>query len=379
MADSPKHVITVIVEGQQIDGWSEYHIDSSLITAADAFQMHRPFSLDAWLTLRPDADIRVQIDGTTILRGYIDKRKKNARANTIEISGRDRAGRLVDESAPAIDYSGLRTIDAIERLAAPWFNQITLSDARNRTLRRGKGRRVASGTEPVVQINIRSPRHGVVHPGMSRWQVIHEIASRENLIAWSTADGVELFIGKPNYSQSAQYLFLNGKPGSGSTNTVTDMTIDEDVGDRYSLIQVVGAGGSTDANYGKNVTDHRGVVFDNPRNRTDGTGRDFLHPKRMLMPERDFESFGDAQRVAENEQARRDYKRHVVTVEAPYHGQFLGQRPTLFSPNCVGRVIDEEIDLNDLYLIVDCSFNSAHDQGETTTMHMVPNGTIILL
>lgn len=358
-----------------------YHIDSSLITPADSFEMHRPFSAEFWRLLRRDADIRVQIDGVTILRGFIDKRVRNTRSGMIEISGRDRGGRLVDESAPQIDYSGMRTIDAVSKLASPWFSSVTLSDARNRTLRRGRGKRVASGAEPVVTINIRTPRHGVVHPGMSRWQVIHEIASRENLCAWSSADGEELFIGKPNMAQPPQYLFLHGKSGSGATNTCTEMVITEDDGDRFSLIMVAGSGGQSDTNYGENVTDNRGVVFDNPFNKLDGTGRDFIHPKRLFMPERDFHTFADAQRVAENEQSRRDYRRHVIRVDCQQHGQFLGQEPTLFAPNCVARVIDEEQEpqLNDLYLIVSCSYNSTHDQGETTSMQLVPITTTLLL
>jgi prophage tail gpP-like protein len=381
MPPAPSHVVTVIVNGQQIGGWSEYHIESSIITPADSFQMHRPFSADAWLALRRDSDIRVKIDGTTILRGFIDKRVRKAREGIIEISGRDRAGRMVDESAPQIDYSGMQTIDAVKRLASPWFDTVTLSDAKNRILRRGKGRRVASGNEPVVTIGIRTPRHGTVHPGMSRWQVIHEIASRENLMAWSTADGEELFIGLPNDRQAPQYLFAHAADGSLLRGTVTDLVITEDDGDRYSLIMVAGSGGQSDTNYGENVSDNRGRVFDSPFNKIDGTGRDFIHPKRMFMPERDFASFGDAQRVAENEQARRDFHRHSVRVDAPLHGQFLGTASTLFSPNCVARVIDEEQTptLDDNYLIVSCSYNSTHDQGESTSMHMVPVGTRIIL
>ncbi len=375
------HIVSVVVEGQAIFGWTSYHVDSSILTAADSFELHGPWTNEKWLALRRDAEIYVQIDGVTICRGFIDKRKKRSRANIIEISGRDRAGRLVDESAPAIDYSGLKIDDAVEKLMSPWFSDLTLTDARNRTLRRGRGKRVASGKEPVVLINIRTPRHGVVHPGQSRWQIIHEIASRSDLMAWSSADGRELFIGKPNQGQAPQYIFLNAGPGSTSKSTVTDLTITEDDSDRFSLIMVAGTGGQSDTNYGKNVSNRTGVVFDNPFNTVDGTGRDFLRPKRLFMPERDFATFGDAQRVAENEQARRDFRRHIVEVEAPLHGQFIGTTAaTLFAPNTVGRVIDEDQrpSLDDLYLIVSCSYNCTHDQGQYTHMVMVPVGTKII-
>lgn len=376
------HSIRVVVNGAQIDGWTGYHVESSMITMADAFEMRRPFSADAWNLLRRDSDVTIEIDGTPILRGFIDKRKKSSKAGTMEISGRDRSGRLVDESAPRIDYSGMTIYSAVKELISPWFSTLTLSDARNRKLRRGLGKRVASGAEPSVLINIRVPRRGAVHPGETRAQVIHEIAARSNLIAWSSADGREFFIGRPNHEQAPQYLFVHAAPNSKTKSTVKDLVIEEDDGDRFSLLMCAGVGGQSSTNYGRNVTDNRGVVFDNPFNRIDGTGRDFIHPKRLFLPERDFESYGDAARVARNEQIRRDFKRHSVSVEAPLHGQFLSSGPpTLFAPNTVARVIDEDQKptLDDTYLVVSCSYSSEREQGETTTMHMVPTGTEIIL
>jgi prophage tail gpP-like protein len=376
------HSIRVVCNGAQVEGWTGYHVDSSIITPADSFEMRRAFDAQAWNLLRRDSDIRIEIDGVPILRGFIDKRVRSAKAGTMVISGRDRSGRLVDESAPRIDYSGMTIESAIKELASPWFSRVTLSDARNRTLRRGRGKRVAGGAEPFVTINIRVPRRGQVHPGEKRWQVMHEIAARANLMVWSSADGNEIFVGKPNQTQAPQYLFVHAATGSKTKATVKDLVITEDDGDRFSLIMCAGVGGQSSTNYGTNVIDNRGVVFDNPFNRIDGTGRDFIHPKRLFLPERDFESYGDAQRVAANDQARRDYKRHVVSVNAGFHGQFLNpDATTLFAPNTVARVIDEEQSpiLDDNYLVVSCSYSSDRDQGETTTLHMVPIGTEIIL
>lgn len=375
------HEIRVVCNGAVVTGWTGYHVDSSMITPTDGFELRRAFSLEAWNLLRRDSDVTIEIDGTPILRGFIDKRVRQAKAGTMTISGRDRCGRLVDESAPKIDYSGITIEQAFKQLMSPWFSTLTISDARNRRLRRGKGRRVASGEEDPVTINIRVPRQGNVHPGEKRSHVMHEIASRAQLIWWSSADGKELFIGRPNQAQAPQYLFVHAKPGSPTKATVKDLTVTEDDGDRYSLIMVAGSGGQGDTNFGKNVSSNAGAVFDNPFNRIDGSGRDFIHPKRMFMPEKSFSSFHDAQRVAEVEAIRRNYKRHLVSVEAPLHGQFLnpGGPATIFAYNTVARVIDEELELDDTYLIVSCAFSSNREQGETTTMHMVPTGTPILL
>lgn len=346
-----------------------------MLTPADSFELRRGYDLESWNLLRRDSDVRVDIDRVTVLRGFLEKRSSEAREGTMTVSGRDRAGRLADEAAPSVHFSGMNLVQAFQRLASPWFSRITLSDARNRRIRVGHGKRVAGGAEPVVTINVRVPRRGNVHPGERRSQVMHEIADRAGLIWWSSADGEEIFLGKPNSEQDPTFTFVRGTPG------VLDLRVDEDDGDRYSVIMCGGVGGATPDDYGHNVTDRRGVVYDNPSNKVDGTGRDFIHPKRMFLPEKQFDSFGDAQRVARNDQIRRDYKRHVVTVEAPFHGQrqTAGGPLALFAFNTVARVIDKVRQIDDTYLILDCAFSSNRLQGETTTMHMVPTGTEILL
>ncbi len=378
----PSHVITAIVEGQQVTGWSSGNIESSIITPADTFVLRMPFSLTAWLILRTDARIVIKADGTTLLDGFIDKRVRQGRAGMLEIHGRDRVGRLCDESAPAIDYNGMTELEAVKRLVSPWFSpdNVIQTNAKNRRLRRGKGKRVAAGNEPFVTINVKVPRRGQVHPGETRWQIIHEILSRSGHVGYSSSDGKEFIFGKPNQTQAPQYLFALGAPGSSMLTTVRDLTITEDSGERYSMYLVAGVGGQSDTNYGKNVVDNRGVAFDNPFNRTDGTGRDFIHPKRMFLPERAFDSFGDADRVALNEKARRDLKRHTVSVEMATFGQGLGgSDPTLFAPDTVARVVDEEMELDDKYLVLSCSYSFNRDNADRTTMHMVPTGTEIVL
>lgn len=376
------HDITAIVEGQQISGFISGNIESSMITPADKFVLRMPLTELAWRTCRRGARITIQADKTTLLDGYIDKRHAQGKADVFEFEGRDRVGRLMDESAPAIDYTGMTILDAVKRLASPWFDNVTVDDGRNRRIRRGKGRRVASGSEPVVTFNVKVPRRGNVHPGESRWQLIHEIVSRAQLVCYSSSDGKELFVGKPNQSQAPQYLFALVEPDSTLQlqNTVNDINIVEDDGDRFSMYLVAGTGGQGDTNYGRNVTDNRGVAFDNPFNKLDGTGRDFPHPKRLFLPERAFENYADAQNVAKLEQLRRDYHRHLVSVEAPTFGQDLGTtQPTLFAPDTIARVVLDKLDIDDKYLVVSCSYSFVRDNADTTVLHMVPVGTEIIL
>lgn len=374
-------IITAIVNGQEVKDWQSGSIESSLITPADAFVLRIPASLRTWNTLRRDSRISILIDGTIQLDGFIDKRRRTAPGGVIEISGRDRVGRLADESAPAIDYSGLLILEAARRLCSPWFapQDIVIANDKNRRLRRGKGRRVAGGKEPVVTINIRVPRRGAVHPGETRWQVLKEILSRAGLLGYASCDGKQFIIGQANQTQEPQYTFTLGAPGSATPSNIRELTIVEDDGDRFSAYICGGVGGQSDTNYGKNVIQN-GAAFDNPFNRIDGTGRDFIHPKRMYLPERAFDSYHDADRVAALEKNRRDYKRHLATFKMADMGQ--NQTPgeiTFFAPDTVTRLIDEEYEVDDKYVVVSCSFNFSHDEGDWTTVHAVPVGTEIII
>lgn len=371
------HRVVVICEGQQLDGWISYSITTSMITAAGTFTLGRPFANDSWRALRLDAKITILIDGTKVLTGIIDRRRKVAKTNVLEVSGRSIYGRLVQESAPTFNYEKLSMLEAIKRLASPHIPTIATSDATNRQLRRGKGRKVPAGKEPLV-INLPVPKLGRVHPGRQRASIIEDITSRAGYLVWESADGNTLVVGKPNHGQAPQFLVANVKTGALGTSTAKNLEFVEDNGDRYSLIAVVGSGAGFDASTG-DVTSRgaRAVDFDSP----DGTGGDFLRPKRLLMPERDFDANQDAQRVADREMARRDFRRTTLVATMRDHGQVLtgSTSPTLYAPNTVARVIDEDFEpvLDDTYLIHTVTFDGTR-QEQSARLEMVPTGTEIV-
>jgi prophage tail gpP-like protein len=270
----------------------------------------------------------------------------------------------------------------VRRLADPWFQRVTLSDARNRKLRMGKSRgRIPAGNEPII-VRRSSSGAGRVQPGTMRWAVIQEIVSQAGLICWSSADGKELFVGQPNNNQRPSFL-VHKAHGPGTSSNCIDLIQDEDNGDRYSLIACVGTGGGTEVDFGIAVSTRRAFVTDNEDNTVDGTGRDFQYPKRLLLPEKNFDSNDDASRVAGLEQVRRDFQRLQYTATMPYHGQWPtpGGEPIIFAPNTVATIRDEDHDpvLEDTGMIYACSYRRTRGEGETTMLSMVPTGTEITL
>lgn len=367
------HRVSVVIGGKQIDGWLDYEILNTMLEPADGFQLSRPFSLDAWKLCRLDEAVKVAIDGIVVLDGFIDDRARDSRGGTMEIAGRDKSGRLVQESIPNVNgWDGLQLTEAVRRLASPWYTTVSLSNARNRSVSRGKGHKASAGGEPAffkVNGKLDEDHAGRLDPGETRWNVIEQLCSSVGLLCWSSADGREIVIGQPNYSQAVQYLFQHGR-----VSTVRNLSLRESVRDAYSVIEVHGAGDGDDGDFGDNVTTFFGSAKDGPN--ADGTGNNFLRPKRLVMSQTAQSSNAEAKRSAERELKRRNFHLRQLTVDAPLHGQVVaGKIPTLFAPDTLARVIDEDLESDEIWLVYGCSFRGSRTGGETTNLMLVPRGT----
>ena len=369
-----EHTITVIANQRQVQGWIDYTISQSMVTPADSFTLRRPFDRDAWFTCEPDTRIKVLVDGTAVVSGIIDSRSKQSADGTMEVSGRDLVGRLVQESAPRESFSGLTMVGLVELLARPWFSKVVLDAARDRSLRRGKGRHHAvSGSEPIILKSLQS-QYGKVEPGMLKWQLIQKICSQVGICAWSSGDGNELILAKPNYKQSPQYVLRHSAVGSHTDSTCLDLMYSQNLSDCYAHYLCVGSGGSTEEDYGN--TYRAGWKHDGPN--PNGTGERFHLPKSLIMTEQAVRNNREATQLAEKEWARRLFRSEVTSVEMPFHGQLAaGSRKTLFAINTIAQVIDEEIDLDQNMLVYGVRFEGSRD-GERTTLELVPAGTEIV-
>lgn len=403
-----EHKVSIVVNAREVLDWTEYAIDTSLIEPADTFQLTRAFDRDAWNACVLDARVRVLLDGQPRIDGFIDSRKKNAKDGTITITGRDRVGRMVEESAPRTKYGGKTLLAVLEELARPWFDRVVLSGVRNRKVTLGRGAKVAGANEavslrrggrgkpkavdPIAALFAKPAKTTSVDAGRSRWDLLEEMISRLGLCAWSSADGKELIVGKPDQAQPATFTLRHAARG-GQSNVV-ELDYEESNEQRYSLIACVGSGKSSAADFGA-AGSRSGVVYDHdigpkagpspfaaftgPAQR-DGTGRDFLFPKWLVLADESVRDNEEARRVAHRDQARRDFKRISATATVDGHGQDLGTGvKTLFAIETMTRLIDEEIDLDDDFLIYAAMFKGDRNGGQTTSLSMVPRGTEVIL
>ena len=156
-----RHRVSVVAGGKVVPGWKSYNVSVDMLQPADAFSLSVRFSSAAWDLLAPDTEVAIYIDSTRILTGFIGARTKvpGEGGTMLEISGRDKTGRLVDESAALFAYGGLYLKDLAELICdigtdsafEPLFERVTLSNTKNRSLLRNVRRqKIRVNLDPVV-------------------------------------------------------------------------------------------------------------------------------------------------------------------------------------------------------------------------------------
>lgn len=367
-----KHELKIAIDGQTIREWLTYDIKVSLLHPAGSFNLGMPWSYALFQLCKTDRRIKITIDDAPVLVGHTSSRDTKRASRMLTIAGYDKVARLVAESAPSVDYRGLKASQLIEQLASPWFTKVVLSNTRNRTVARGRrGHKVRDSGKVFIDSK---PGAGTrIVPGQFRWTAIQTIARQMGAVVWASADGQELIVGQPDYRQEVQFVF--------SPENVIDLGHKDSTDDRYSYYLLLGAGAGTDANYGYATASRSGLAKDNGAT-AGGEGKDFGEPKRLVMADRtDFSSREEAQREAALEMARRNMKKHLVHVEAPGHGQVVraGAARTLFTLDCLADVRDPEAKLSGRYVIVDCNYRGEREgSGETTQLELMRGGQLLV-
>lgn len=370
---TPQHDVSVIVDGVQIRDWETYEITVDMLSPVDHFTMRIPFKVEVWNLCRGDRPIKVMIDNVCVLNGFIGERFVPEDDEVVEIVGRCRGGRLVDESAPGLNYSGLTMQALIERLVDPFFKKVTLSNTRNRNIIRGRGRKAKAAEDPL-KLWSRKKTGTHIEPGQTRWQVIETLCTQADALAWSSGDGTELIIGQPNYDQEPQFRFFKPQANSKRIDeaNVLGMGVRDRTDDSYSRVIVVGSGIGTEVSYGSSVSARYGEAKD--VDTPNGDGGRFSEPKRLIVV-RSVSSLAQANELARREMARRDAHAQGITVRAPGHGQVVaGGTPTIFAPDTLASCEDERTGTKGIYLITSCTYRSTRG-GEETSMSLVPSGT----
>ncbi|MFA9269825.1 MAG: phage baseplate assembly protein [Baekduiaceae bacterium] len=376
------HNVALRIGGAVVEGWESYDVDTDMLQPADNFSLQLFGAAPGVFDLcAPDSEVQILVDDAPLITGFIDKRAwgVDRQAGTmIDVEGRDKAGRLVDESCELFLFRGLGLRELALKVCDPWFTAVSLSNARNRTLLRGPGAtRARAIREPTIEQTARAAVK--VNPGESRWQVLQHFLEEADVLAWSTGDGKEIVIGRPNYEQAPQYRFVlpstdSDHPGEGN---VISARLDDSVASRYSAIIAVGTGQGNARDYAAAVTKRRGIARDGSG--PHGTGGSFQHRKVLIVSDDDVRTAELAERRALREQQQRDATGRQLELVVQGHGQEYGGRHALFAFDTIAEVDLQPLGIRGDWLITACKFSRSRSSGTRTTLQLVPSGTHLSL
>lgn len=350
MATIPEHDIAVIVEGKRLRAPNTYSVDVDMLQPADSFSASFPLDRQTWDFCPLDGEVRVTIDDVPCFNGFVETVQENG-DGSFTVQARDRSGRLVDESIPGANYriEGELLSEVLLYLVSPWYTAVSFSNATDRRLRRGSGKQVTSGREPALTFQQSRAIGKVIDAGTSRWEAVERVLSRLGLIAWGSADGATFVVAQPNYSQAIQYEFFE-TPDRAQSNVIS-MRVGKSNANRYAQIVVSGSGRGLfvplppfvptfqGEQRPKTVNSNRlGIALDTDESE-DGTGGDFLYPKRLFVVS-EAQSQQEAAVEATRAMARAQVNARSVELTVPGHGQLLeGARDvTLYAPDTMARV-----------------------------------------
>ena len=345
------HTATLEVQGVEIRMASSYSVDIDLLQPADGFQLTVPLDARTVSLIPLDAEFDFRIDGQPIVTGFVDRLDETA-DNQLQVAGRCRTGRLVDESVDGAGFSiarGTRLADAVKRVVGQWYGRIEFRGA-------------LQGWDPGSQS---LPHRVKCAAGMVRMEALDRILEPLRLIAWPEGDSVggtsTLVIGQPDYRQAPAFNFVYG----GHISNVVTMRRTRSTESRYATYEVGGTSGTGN---------RLGVARDE--------SGDFLRAKRLYIP-REPDSDMTADERARRIMAQANASGYELHVTAAGHGQYRpgASTATIFQPDAIARCVrqvrasaidDTLVTLYDHPAYITRVTYSADESGARTSLSLVP-------
>ena len=312
------HNIAIRVGDKLVEHWQSYSITSDMLNPADGFSMAlAPATAELRELVAPNARIAVLIDDVQILDGFIDERTisgDKGAGTVVEIAGRDKAGRLVDESMDPSSFRRKSLVDIVDTAAGRWFNFVLLTNEENRVwLRGGRRKGLARSSARARGVNTKLEKLEV-EPGESRWDAISRFVREAGLLAWSSADGEALIVSQPDYTQDPQYAFI---AASGEVRgNIVSWSLTEDLSGQYSEITVLAAGRGDHGRFGKALRATSSAISLGDYWTDDA-------PKRLIIAGSDARNTKTAEAFALDELAKREGEGTRLTLTVQGHSQRL--------------------------------------------------------
>lgn len=217
-------VVSLRVEGVQLDVVKEFSLTSNFLTPTDPFHMslaHDQMAPEVRSLLKAGSAVEIWIDEVPQFAGYIDSFRFDVDRNggtVMEITGRDSLSPVVDSqidpdhhypdktplekllSDILVDIFGFEDIDTSNVEDVEVRANLALKQKRGGGSKHKRHRKKTAHATHVKQLPLpkSKPEHNDTF-----YQFLSRILNRLGLWFWPTVDGKRVIIGTPNYDQEA--------------------------------------------------------------------------------------------------------------------------------------------------------------------------------
>lgn len=329
--------VVVSLAGREHEDWTEYEIDSDLLTPADAWRVELGVPTAKSPTLALWSQVRVRLGGETVLVGRIDgcERYTVKGERRLTLRGRDLAGVLCDCSAPIFSAREVDLASVVATITRP--------------LGISRVRMEASGRREKVSIE----------PGMTAWDALRQVCELNGCWPWFAPDGA-LIVGGPDYT-AAPVGELVLDPSGDETN-VKSLTVAHDAAGLYSEVTVLGQSHGTPSASGRH--DIKAVAVDSAI-----AARGIRRP--LVSVEGDCDSQDMADRRARKMLADGRLSALTITAEVRGHGPVDGLH---WTPGQRVRVVSPADRLDGTYFLMRRTFRGDIKGGQATTLVLKEDG-----
>ena len=209
------------VDGVLYGGWQSIRVTRSIEQLAGAFELsvtERWSGQDTVRPIRPGAACQILIDDVPVITGYIDdvRMSYDSGSHTVSVSGRDKAGDLVDCSAAFFPYVGMSLLSIATRLCKP-FGIAVIDEAKANgafsTLRPNPGDSVFTSLDACAKVRgvliVSDGNGGIVITRASKTRIGAALVLGENILS-----SVSTFSHKDRFSEysvATQQEMLDGE------------------------------------------------------------------------------------------------------------------------------------------------------------------------
>lgn len=334
----PAEAVELIVAGRAHAGWQQYDIDSSLMLAADAWNVSlSAIELDVPAALKPGAPVHVRVGGETVLAGTIDDVDHLvARGqHRLQMTGRDSAGVLVDCCAPIFTQQQMTLQQVIDKVVKKLLPQLRYTVDATRQLQRDRV---------------------VTEPGDTAWDMLRRAAEANGLWPWFEPDG-SLVVGGPRYDTEPVGTLTLRRDGRGSN--VLGLAEKRSQAERYSEITVLGQRGAIGDHSGRHNV--KRTVLD------DGVGS--YRPKIVC----DFEATNEEIAAARGSKLISDGRLRGYELRASVAGH-RAPNGQLWAAGQRVRVASEPHGLDGIYFVISRRIAGDRARGQVTDLVLKEDG-----